>query len=218
MRYLWVNFKTYQEATGAAALALAKLLDAKKDSVQIILSVQNADIRRISSEVSCMVFAQHVDAVAHGAHTGAQLAEALAANGAAGCVISHAEDRIPDELIAACIARCREAGLRALVCVDTADAAERIAALNPDFIVIEPPDLIGTTTSVSQSRPELIREAVARVKRIVPLPVLCGAGISTKEDVGRALELGCNGVGIAKALVTAPQPAEKLNELLSAFK
>jgi triosephosphate isomerase len=47
--------------------------------------------------------------------------------------------------------------------------------------------------------------------------VLCGAGVSSKEDVKKALELGAQGVLLASAFVKAPDPKAFLSELAGVF-
>ncbi|MCD6235493.1 MAG: triose-phosphate isomerase, partial [Thaumarchaeota archaeon] len=88
------------------------------------------------------------------------------------------------------------------------------AALGPDMIAIEPPELIGTGIPVSKAKPEVVSGAVEAVKRInTEVHVLCGAGISTGEDVARAIELGAEGVLLASAYVKAKDPKKVLSEM-----
>jgi triosephosphate isomerase len=55
------------------------------------------------------------------------------------------------------------------------------------------------------------------VERINPkLPVLCGAGISTGEDVKKALELGTKGVLLASGVVKAKDPYKVLLDMAKA--
>ena len=63
-----VNFKTYEQATGNNALALARVCDdvAKETSSNIVVAVQATDIKAIAESVDISVFAQHIDAVEYG--------------------------------------------------------------------------------------------------------------------------------------------------------
>ncbi len=45
--------------------------------------------------------------------------------------------------------------------------------------------------------------------------VLCGAGISTGDDMKAALELGAEGVLLASGIILAPNPKEALMGLVS---
>ena len=75
------------------------------------------------------------------------------------------------------------------------------------MLAIEPPELIGTGIPVSKAKPEVVRGAVQAVQKINPdVHVLCGAGISTGDDVARAIELGAEGVLLASAYVKAKEP------------
>ena len=73
--------------------------------------------------------------------------------------------------------------LKTIICASSDDVAESVAAFNPDFIAIEPPELIGGNISVSTAKPEVITNTVKKVNKISKIPVLCGAGIKTKSDV-----------------------------------
>jgi triosephosphate isomerase len=42
------------------------------------------------------------------------------------------------------------------------------------------------------------------------MAILCGAGISTGDDVYAALKLGTNGILVASGVVKAPKPEEVL--------
>jgi len=85
-------------------------------------------------------------------------------------------------------------------------------------VAVEPPELIGTGISVSKAKPEVVREAVDPIKRMGNVRVLCGAGITTADDVRKALELGVDGVLLATAVTRSRDPRGKLMELAGAFK
>jgi triosephosphate isomerase len=77
----------------------------------------------------------------------------------------------------------------------------------PDMIAIEPPELIGTGISISKARPELITESVKQIRKVNrSVKVLCGAGVTTAEDVSKALELGSEGVLVASAVAKSKDP------------
>ena len=63
----------------------------------------------------------------------------------------------------------------------------KYAKLNPTFIAIEPPELIGTGRAISTERPSLITNAVEAVKCAKnSTKLLCGAGIVSGQDVSKA--------------------------------
>ena len=207
-----VNFKTYGEGSGGNSEKLARSLAVNG----VILAVQNADIYRVCSNVKVPVFAQHVDPVGCGQFTGKDEAGTLKANGASGVLINHSEDKVSVKSIRDCINIARKAGLTTVVCIDKPGMARAVAMMGPDMIAIEPPELIGTGISVSKAKPQVITKTVDAVKKANKnVDVLCGAGISTKEDVRKAMDLGCSGVLVASAIVTAKRPDKVMREFLS---
>ena len=55
------------------------------------------------------------------------------------------------------------------------------------------------------------------MKKAHGIPVLCGAGIRTKEDVQKALLLGVKGVMLASSVTEAKDPEKVLRELAEGF-
>jgi triosephosphate isomerase len=217
-----VNCKTYKEASGANAIKLAKICEhvALERKANIAIAVQAVDIARVVAATSIPVLAQHVDGVEFGAHTGAILPQALKDLGAAGSLINHSEWRIPLKNIDASIKMCDKVGLDVIACADTPENAKQIAALKPAFIAIEPPELIGGKISVSVAKPEVIMETVHAVQmnKIKSVPVLCGAGIHTTQDVKRACELGSVGILLASGVVLAKDPEKALHALVDGLQ
>jgi triosephosphate isomerase len=82
------------------------------------------------------------------------------------------------------------------------------------MIAIEPPDLIGTGVAVSKARPELITNAIRRIRSVnSSVDILCGAGVSTGEDVGKAFELGTRGVLVSSSVVKGKNPGRLLENM-----
>lgn len=216
---LLINLKTYEEGTGENALGIAKIAEsaAKGSNVEVILAVQPTDIRRISHSVGMPVFSQHIDPIIYGSSTGWTLPEAVKAAGAAGTLLSHSERQMDLKTIEKSIARCKEVGLRTVVCADTPEKARGIARLNPDYIAIEPPELIGGDVSISKAKPEIVTRSVSMVKSVSNIPVLCGAGVKNGEDVSKAKELGAKGILVASGVVKAEDPQEAIRDLIKGF-
>lgn len=209
-----VNLKTYQESTGIKAEQLAeKLKSVESEKFDIVLAAQNADLFRVSKTFS-NVYAQHIDPVEYGSNTGKDLGEALKENGAKGVLINHAEDKRDLKTIKECIKKCRSVGLVSVVCAENPGLTEKIAEFEPDFIAIEPPELIGTLISVSKVKPDVVINTIKKVRKVNETPVLCGAGIADGDDVKKSVELGCVGVLLATAVVKAKDPAKKLKEFV----
>jgi len=212
-----IGFKTYFEGTGENALKLAKLCSnlASEYDLNVAITVQTADIYRISKEVNIPILAQHVDAITYGRHTGWLLPEAAKAAGAIGSLLNHCERPLSLNLIKKSIERLRELNMLSLVCARNVEMSKKIARFEPDMIMIEPPELVGTGIAVSKVKPEVVRDAVKEIKKINSnIQVLCGAGISSKEDVERALKLGAEGVGLSSFVVCAKDQRAALKEML----
>ena len=215
---LVVNFKTYIEATGKRAIELAKIAEevSGETGVTIIIAPQFTDIEPVAKTVDISVFSQHIDSVKPGAHTGHVLAEALKSAGADGSLLNHSEKRIGSSEIAESVKLCADADLRSLVCAGSTEASVDIAKMLPDMIAIEPPELIGTGISVSKARPELITESVKQIRKVNgSVKILCGAGVTTAEDVSKALELGSEGVLVASGVVKSKDPRTILQSMAS---
>lgn len=217
---LVINFKAYIEATGKRAIELAKTAEkiSRETGVVMIVAPQFTDIEPVSENADVLVFSQHLDPVKPGAYTGHVLAEAVKSAGAEGSLLNHSERRIGIEEIRGGVKICAEADLYSLVCADTADAGAQISAEEPDMIAIEPPDLIGTGVSVSKARPELITNSLRKIRKLnTRVRILCGAGISTSEDVSKALQLGTEGVLVASSVVKSKDPGSVLAGMADAI-
>jgi len=216
-----VNFKTYEEATGAKAVKLAEICDevAARMKANIVVAAQATDIKAIADKVRIPVFAQHIDAVKYGSATGWILPEAVRDAGAAGTLINHSERKLSIEDIKPRIDRAREIGLTTIVCSglktteETIMESKAIAALSPDYIAAEPPELIGGDVSVT-TRPTLITSVVDAVKSVNhEVGVLTGAGVKTGEHVRDAVRLGTDGVLLASGVTKARDPGKVLEDL-----
>jgi len=208
-----LNFKTYAESTGENAVKLAKLSQrvATETGVLVIVVPQVADIYRVSTEVNIPVYAQHIDGVTFGGYTGHVLVESVAHAGATGTLINHSERRLELAEIDASIQAAQRVGLTTVVCTNNLATTAAAAALTPDFVAIEPPELIGSGIPVSKSNPDIVIGAVKAAKGV---RVLCGAGISKGDDVKAAIELGTEGVLLASGVIKAPDPEAALMGLV----
>ncbi len=214
-----VNFKTYSEATGNKAVELAK--KAEKVSLETKVSIgvapQFTDITNVAKVVSIPVFAQHIDPIQSGSHTGHVLAEAVKEAGATGTLINHSERQLKLSDIDRIIKITHEKNLVSVVCANNPTISAAVAALKPDILAIEPPELIGTGIPVSKAKPEVITDTVRLVRGINPnVVVLCGAGISHGTDVAAALGLGTQGVLVASGIVKAKDPYMVTHEFAEA--
>ncbi len=132
-------------------------------------------------------------------------------------MLNHSEKRINTSEIEHSLIVAKDADLLTLVCAETSEAGAAIARFDPDMIAIEPPDLIGRGISVSKVRPELITSSLKGIRKISStVKVLCGAGITTSNDVSKALELGTEGVLVASSIVKSKDPSRLLSQMADA--
>jgi len=213
-----VNVKTYAEATGKKALEIAEIMDkvSRETGVSMAIAVQAADIRMISEKVSIPVFSQHIDPIKPGSHTGWTLADVIKEAGAVGTLINHSEHRLKLADIDECISIAKSLNLVQIVCSNNISTSKAIAALDPDFVAVEPPELIGGDISVTTANPEIVSGTVEEVRKInKDIKILCGAGVKNGKDVEKAIELGTDGVLLASGVVKAKDKEKVLRDLAS---
>jgi len=212
-----INFKAYPQSSGKKGLELAKVAEkvSKETGVSIAVAPQLTDLALIASNVDIPVFSQHADAVDPGSKTGHVTLEAVRDAGAIGTMLNHSERRIRADEIDVIVKKAKNLGLLTVVCANTPEVTAAMAALGPDMVAIEPPELIGTGIPVSKAKPEVVTGAVELVKKVNPqVKVLCGAGITTGEDFEAALKLGTVGVLLASGIVKAKDWEKAILELV----
>lgn len=212
---LVVNCKNY---TGMSEGRLKALVEsAARSSERYGVSVAIAPAHHqlgLVSRSRVTALAQHVDAVHPGGTTGFVVPEILKEAGVAGSIINHSEHRLNPTTIASTVSRLRDLGMLSVVCTRNVRETAEYAGLEPDYVAIEPPELIGTGRSVSTEQPDLIRDAARAVSRAgTRSALLCGAGIVTGDDITRAMALGSKGVLVASGIVKADNPGDALDGL-----
>lgn len=213
-----LNYKTYLESSGENALELARALKSasEESGITMVAAPQAADIYRIQDQISLPIFAQHIDPITSGGHTGSNLIETLIEAGISGSLINHSENRMKLADIDEVIQLCKQNDIESCVCTNNIATSKAIATFSPDAVAVEPPELIGTGIPVSQAQPEVVEDSVKGVKSInKKIKVLCGAGISTGDDMKAAMDLGADGVLLASGIVKAKNPKEALLDLVS---
>ena len=217
-----VNYKTYKQGYGPAGLELTRAMEelARASGVCLAAAAGPVDVANYVANSRVPVLAQNVDPAGFGSYTGAVLAEAVAATGAVGTLVNHSEHRLQLADIGEVITRCRENGLQTVLCTDTVATTAAGAALHPDYLAVEPPELIGGDISVSTARPEVVSGAVEAAREVAEgqgspvVPVLCGAGVKTRTDVAKAMVLGAQGILLASGVVKAADPKAVLEDLI----
>jgi triosephosphate isomerase len=212
-----VNVKAYEQGYGADGFDLCKIMEeiAIEYNVNLAAAVSAIDLVDFSDNLKIPIFAQHVDGVNYGSHTGSILPEAVRYSGAVGTLVNHAECQMSWEDIEKTINRCKELGLLTVLCTADLESSKRGAHLNPDMIAVEPPELIGGDISVSTAKPEIISDTVELVKKInSDISVLCGAGVKNQTDVSKAISLGSEGILLASGVVKSSEPRKVLLDLI----
>lgn len=215
---IFINFKTYKEATGDAAITLAHTLcdTANETGIEVTSCPQEVDLREVVEASDHPVWTQHVDPVERGRHTGWFPPEVAKETGAEGTLLNHSEHKLSVGVLSEAISRSKDMGLKTLVFADTLEEAKMVAMLKPDYIGYEPPELVGSKdTSVAKAKTDVIKKVTNQIKNI---PIIVGAGIKSKKDVEVSLKLGAVGVVVSSGVVLADNPKDKVMELAGGFK
>jgi len=213
-----LNVKTYSEATGDKALEIATLMYniSKETGASMAIAVQSTDITLCTEKVSIPIWAEHIDPIKPGSHTGWTLPEAIKNAGAVGTLINHSEHRLKLADIDICITRIKELNLDHIVCSNNVKTSKAIATLSPNFVAVEPPELIGGDISVTTTDPGIVSDSVGAVRDVDKnVKVLCGAGVKNGKDVAKAIELGADGVLLASGIVKAKDKESVIRNLAS---
>ncbi len=212
-----INCKVYTEVEGASALRLAKACAkvADESGVSIAVCPPMVELGRVAADAGLPVFSQNVDPRKPGSGTGFTTPSLVKATGAVGTLINHSEHKQPAADVGTCISMCKDLGLITCVCADTTKVAAELAAFSPDFIAVEPPELIGGDISVTTANPGIVSGTVDAVSKVDPkVAVLCGAGVKTGDDVKTAIDLGAKGVLLASGVVKAKDPEAVVRDLI----
>ena len=200
-----INCKNYDEVAGEKIIKLAKLSEkiSKKYKIPIAIAPPHHLIPLIT-KFRIAILTQHLDDKKVGSTTGFMVPEIVKKSKIDGSIINHSEHRITEKEIKSLVKRLKKLKLKTVICVKNVSEAKRYAKLNPTYIAIEPPELIGTGRAISTERPQLITNAVDAVRSAKnSTKLLCGAGIVSGDDVAHAKELGSKGILVASGIVKA---------------
>ena len=138
------------------------------------------------------------------------LPEAIKKDKAIGSFLNHSEHKLKFDVLVKSIKRCKEVKLKTAVFAKDLKQAKKIEKLKPDFLIYEPPELVGGKVSVSNAKPGVI----SKIKKNLKCKFLVGAGIKNNEDVKTAIKLGASGIAVSSGVVNARDPEGKLRGLL----
>jgi len=213
-----INLKTFKEGMGNRAHMIANAAQtvAHESGATIGVAPSYIDLHPLCHHFTIPVYAQHVDGFEPGAHTGHITADAIKMAGAAGSLINHSEKRLTLAEIESAVKVLQANRLISVICSNNEATSAAAAALAPEYVAIEPPELIGSGVSVSKANPDIIHRSVSAVHTVNPkVKVLTGAGIQSGECVKIAVDLGTDGVLLASSVVKAHEPATILRDLVS---
>lgn len=214
LKMIVINFKNYK--FGKETLELARRIEKYLPSA--IACPPAMDVAGISAMTKLKVYAQHVDNQEGDRATGFVLANGLKKLGVRGSLLNHSEHRISEKEIKETIEKCSQAGLKIILCAESVAEARKFISFRPEAIAFEDRDLIGSGKSITDYKSDEVKKFV-EVMRGSGVKALCGAGVSSAEDVRVALELGCDGVLIASAIAKGDlSKAEKLLKEISQVK
>lgn len=214
--FLIVNPKSY--LYGNESLKLAKAADqaAKDTGLPIIFTCPYADVRMIRENTeNIIVCVQSMDPLTPGRGMGHVLPESLKEAGADAVFLNHAENPKTLSDLYACIRRAAELDMTSIVCADSITEAKAVACMNPDVVLAEPTDLIGTGQVADDA---YTMEAIDQVRKVNPdVLVVVASGVSTAEDCYNMIRLGADGTGGTSGILNAPSPAVRIREMVEAI-
>lgn len=216
-----LNLKNYSEVLGEDCLRIARA--ARKASLkagaEIIVAPPGPMVALVVSRVPIPIFSQTVGGETGEKTTGAFLPEAVKAAGAKGTLLNHSESPRPVSELKLLVPKLRGLSLAVCLCASTTSQAVMFARLKPDYIAIEPPELIGSGRAVSKAKPELVSGTVSKLRGAgFRGRILCGAGIVSGEDVAKAIELGAEGVLVSSSVIKSHHWESKIEELAYSLK
>ena len=211
-----VNFKTYESAHGIAAEELALIMEQIETDARMIAVVSAFDLSAVVSVAPNLeIWTQHLDPINFGSNTGWLHPETAVQRGAKGTLINHAEHKVSIEHIAMLLDNVPE-GFTVCACAADIGEARALSALQPDYVAVEPPELIGGEISVTTADPEIVSGTARAIREISEdVGILCGAGVKNGQDVLKAIELGTSGVLLASGVTKVKDAAAALNDLVS---
>jgi len=223
LKYFLINAKNYPEVAGPGLLKLVDALQSvsseeKYRAVRFFLAPPDFGLAVSKQQTSgFQVLSQHLDNASPGASTGFSVPEVAKAFGAVGSLVNHSEHRLPENEISSLITRLRTLQLLSVVCAKDDLEVGKFARLDPDFIAVEPPELIGSGKAVSKEKPEIIQNSLGSLNRNrqpnSSTRLLCGAGIVDGTDARRSVELGAEGILVASGVIKAVDQQKKIREL-----
>ena len=206
-----INLKNYK--IGKEVIDLIRKLEVYyPKSIVAVPDLELKETIKNANNASMEIISQHVDYHERGRGTGYTIPEELINSGVKTSLLNHSEHRIPFIDIKKTVKRCNEIGIRLIICAENVKEAKELLKLNPYAIAFEDKKLISTGKSITTHNEHDLKRFVELFKDSTTLP-LCGAGISSGEDVAQAMIMGCKGVLVASAVANSQTPEKFLKEV-----
>lgn len=223
-KYCIINLKAYEEVFDINLLEFIDSVErcsayATELGVNLVLCVNSYDLKQAALHSKTLqIFAQHVDAVSFGSQTGNFPSICALRLGAVGTLISHSERYLNIEETLKTLNHAQEQYLTTCVCARGTSRLDELKKNDIEGLVaLEPPELIGGDVSVTSANPQIIQDAVDLIGDS-KMDLLVGAGIKTREDVKKAMDLGAKGILVASGVIKAKNVEFTLKDLLAGFK
>lgn len=204
---------------GKDIVDMARVADAaaKKYNVNVIYTTPYANIKEVAQNTQKIyVFAPHMDYAPIGRGLANILPESIKEAGAQGVMLNHSEKPLSLVALGQTIRRARELDLMTIVCADSMEELKGVSVLQPDMIVAEPTELIGTGNAAGIS---YVAESLNTVFSISKnIGVLVGGGISNGEDAYRVIKAGADATGSSSGIFKAGDPEKMIYEMLAAVR
>lgn len=208
-----INPKSY--LYGEELLDLAKYADNKAEEydVDILFTAPFTELKTIADNTKYLTLtAQHMDSIPPGRGMGKIVGEMLKNIGVKATFLNHVEHKIENEELEKVIKKCKNLDIQSVVCANSVEDAKKVASLGADIIICEPDELVGTGQTSSD---EYMIATNNAIKEVNPqTQVLQAAGISTPEDVYKAIYLGADSTGGTSGIIKAKDPKKTIDDML----
>jgi triosephosphate isomerase len=197
---------------------LARAIASVETDARVVVVVSAFDLAAVVAAAPKLeVWCQHLDPVGFGSFTGWLHPSTAVERGASGTLINHAEHKVSIEHVAMLLDSVPE-DFTVCACAADIEEARALTALQPDFVAVEPPELIGGDISVTTADPSIVSGTAAAVREISEeVGILCGAGVKNGADVAAAIKLGTVGVLLASGVTKADDPTAVMTDLVSSL-
>ncbi len=206
-----INCKNYYEGSGYRAAHLLEYAEAASHNfdIDVLVAPPIVDLSLLAKNYSSRMISQSVDRVEYGSSTGHVPLDRLIDLGVMWSLLNHSENRVSHQLIRDIVLASNERGFRIVVCVESNSELMELLDMDvhPYAYAFEPPELIGSGRSVSKYAGDELASFIETCREYGVKP-LCGAGISSVEDVELAVEYGSEGILVASGVVKARDPRE----------